>query len=665
MNALILISAQVVHRFGWCLVHFIWQGSLVAALLAVLLMLLRKRSANIRYLVCFGALLLMALSPVLTYWAQSDFTVTHVAVPLAKTGSPSTPLSAAASASNVRHGVEAIATSSMKVQASNLIEIALPWLCMAWTVGVLILALRNVAAWFCVRGVLHCETLEPEGRWIRSIDTLRRSLGIPRAVRLLESARATVPMAAGILKPVVLLPTAVIAGLTPSQVEAILAHELAHIRRHDYLANLVQVAIETLLFYHPAVWWVSRRVREERENCCDDLAVHATGGTMQYARALATLAQLVAPPPELAVTATQGLLRRIQRLVGLPEKRSFGLAPLFAGLSVVLVLLCSALGCTSEDLNAKVERINIDTATREDLIRVFGTPKDYVWNDKHFDEKNLPSDYIIDFPDGMSVWMSNGQVTELRFTKDNYTFRGKIRVGSSLDDVVAAIGQPTQTVEDQPNGFFDQVLYKDIDGKKGHCYYAREDCAVRIWFLDYKVCAIYVTRSDYTDCGRPPKVPGQEALDLTPNVEKLSIDTATVDDLVSAFGKPVKYLWGEKRLDVNNLPENYIILFQGADVWMRNNKVNELRFYEPNYMFRNKIRVGSTVEDVVSALGQPTETVEGKPNQFRSGVLYRDIDGRKGYCYYAREDCAVRMFFNGYKVSALYVTRSDFPGSRK
>ena len=129
-------------------------------------------------------------------------------------------------------------------------------------------------------------------RWCvssRSLQQIAKRLGVERAVRLLASANVDVPSVVGHFKPVILLPASLISGLTPDEIEAILAHELAHIRRHDYLINLIQTTFETLLFYHPAVWWISREIRRERENCCDDLAVQACGNRVAYARTLAML----------------------------------------------------------------------------------------------------------------------------------------------------------------------------------------------------------------------------------------------------------------------------------------------------------------------------------------------------------------------------------------
>jgi hypothetical protein len=146
-------------------------------------------------------------------------------------------------------------------------------------------------------------------------------LALERIVRVLESSVVSVPMLVGWMKPVVLLPAAALARLAPAQIEALLAHELSHVRRHDYLVNLLQAVVETLLFYHPAVWWLSRQVRREREHCCDDLAIGVCGDPLVYATALSELAAMSAGP-RLALAATDGsLLDRVRRILGHPRDR--------------------------------------------------------------------------------------------------------------------------------------------------------------------------------------------------------------------------------------------------------------------------------------------------------------------------------------------------------
>jgi len=177
--------------------------------------------------------------------------------------------------------------------------------------------------------------------WELALIRLRRRLGIEHAVTLLESSMAPVPAVVGWLRPVILVPASAFAGLTPQQLEAILAHELAHVRRHDYLVNLLQAAVETLLFYHPAVWWVSSQVRQERESCCDDLAVSVCGDRLGYARALAALEGL--RTPRLALGADGGsLLRRIRRLAGVPETAGGAPVAWVAGALALALLLGGA-----------------------------------------------------------------------------------------------------------------------------------------------------------------------------------------------------------------------------------------------------------------------------------------------------------------------------------
>src|SRR5262249_55483729 len=146
------------------------------------------------------------------------------------------------------------------------------------------------------------------------LSRLAARLRVRMPVKLVESALVEVPTVIGWLKPMILLPAAALAGLDPRQLEALLAHELAHVRRHDYLVNLLQTAIETLLFYPPAVWWLSRRIREERELCCDDLAITVCGDGMVYARALATMEELRSAPALTLAADGGSLLARIRRI---------------------------------------------------------------------------------------------------------------------------------------------------------------------------------------------------------------------------------------------------------------------------------------------------------------------------------------------------------------
>jgi Zn-dependent protease with chaperone function len=204
-----------------------------------------------------------------------------------------------------------------------------------WMAGVAVLSLRLLGGWVLTRSLARrAVTVVPPAIDAAAREMARR-LELQRAVAILESAAVTVPTLVGWLRPVVLLPAAALSGLSPAQLQAILAHELAHVRRHDYLVNLLQSMVETLLFYHPAVWWVSAQVRAEREHSCDDLAVQVCGDRLVYVSALAELTTI--ERRQFALAATDGsLLQRVKRILGRQDVRE--LPPSWGALVLCLVL---------------------------------------------------------------------------------------------------------------------------------------------------------------------------------------------------------------------------------------------------------------------------------------------------------------------------------------
>ncbi|MEA2602102.1 MAG: hypothetical protein QOF89_3094 [Acidobacteriota bacterium] len=297
----------MIESMAWALVHFLWQGALAGLAAAGVLALLKNGRAVVRYAVATGFLLLMPALPVAT------------AVRLA--GSPEADTSSVGSAP-IPARAEARPIPTPILTSTDTLPPVLPWVFGLWLAGVASLSVYHLGGWRVTRR-LSRQGRAPGASLETLVLGLCRRLGIERAVILLESAAVSVPTVVGWLRPVLLVPASTLAGLSPRQLEAILAHELAHVRRHDYLINLLQAAVETLLFYHPAVWWVSTQVRRERENCCDDLAVAVCGDRLGYARALADLEGLRFATPRLAVAANGGSLSdRIRRLVGAPARRS-------------------------------------------------------------------------------------------------------------------------------------------------------------------------------------------------------------------------------------------------------------------------------------------------------------------------------------------------------
>jgi beta-lactamase regulating signal transducer with metallopeptidase domain len=325
-----LLSMPAASRLGATLLHFLWQGAAVAGLLALALRLGRRQSARRRYAMSCVALAAMAALPLLTL-AMMD----------------AMPVAGDAGQAGAGHRVDQIAVVAHAgmVPATGLPPIPhgwLPWVTLAWLAGVVALGGRLAGGWWQVQRLRTRETRPMESPWPERLADLQRRMGITAAVELLESNRARVPMIIGWLRPVILLPLGFAAGMAPAQVDAILAHELAHLQRRDYLVNLLQRAVETLLFYHPAVWWVSERIRIEREFCCDDRAAEVIGDRTQLADALVTLAEQDAADPAFAFAADGGSVsQRVRRLLGLPTEASSGgwVRRLGLGLALAVVVL--------------------------------------------------------------------------------------------------------------------------------------------------------------------------------------------------------------------------------------------------------------------------------------------------------------------------------------
>jgi beta-lactamase regulating signal transducer with metallopeptidase domain len=311
----------IVERVGWVLLHFVWQGSVIALALAILLALTRESQARLRYTLSCAALVLMLAATLATAATLIRDSAGGAVRDGAATGpSGSSQLTPAASAGQrADHTASMLArvgpspiTGGAEVNTASLvqpiIDRVMPWLVLAWLAGVLLLSIRLLGGWWSTRA-LRVVGVSPVPEWcLAQLRALSKRMGIARRVAIVSSVRITVPVIVGHLKPVIVLPAAALSGLTATQVEAILAHELAHVRRHDYLVNLAQTVIETLLFYHPAVWWVSRQVRETREHCCDDLAVAVCRSRREYVSALIDLEELRGSTPALALAATDGSL---------------------------------------------------------------------------------------------------------------------------------------------------------------------------------------------------------------------------------------------------------------------------------------------------------------------------------------------------------------------
>ena len=298
---------------GWTLLHFVWQGSLLGLAVAGVLWLWRRRSANARYAVASGGLVALLAAPVMT---------AAVLWQAARTVEPLRPADrvAAREPGNRSPGGHVLAAHDSLGALHTRLAAVLPGVVAVWLAGVSLLLVRTGGGLWRVHRLHEAGLAAPASRWQATAARLASRLGLVDAVRVVESRLVGTPTVVGWMRPIILLPVAALANLTPAQVEAILAHELAHVRRHDYLVNLLQSLGETVLFFHPAVWWVSGRIRAEREHCCDDVALLVSGDRVGHASALASLEEWRGGGAASALGVADGPLSgRVRRILDRPS----------------------------------------------------------------------------------------------------------------------------------------------------------------------------------------------------------------------------------------------------------------------------------------------------------------------------------------------------------
>jgi len=417
---------------GWTLLHFVWEGTLIAGVTALALIALRRASAQLRYIVVCGGLLMSiataALTPLVLMGLEDQSSL--VASPASEL-----PRRIPASADQVTQVVPTLPPVHVTTSPDReTLDVALAVFVVFWAAGVLLLTTRLGIGWWQVRRLHIGACAAPASEWLTMATRIAERLGLSRPIHVIDSDAVDTPTVIGWLRPVVLLPVAVLANLTPGQVQAILAHELAHVRRHDFVVNLLQTIAETVLFYHPAVWWLSSRIRNEREHCCDDIAVEVCGDPVGYAEALTTIASLAhtrmsgAPADSLAVAATGGsLVHRVRRLLRLPVEtdRRGPKATFVIAATVILIVVVGARLLLVAQAPAPLDDPRLDRHLGPmDVNRMLG-----------FDLFPGPLHYATDDPRGARAWdvrvaYPGGEMAFLGFTA-----RGVIRYAYDLDSL--------------------------------------------------------------------------------------------------------------------------------------------------------------------------------------------------------------------------------------
>ena len=275
---------------GGAVLHFLWQGTVIGLIAALLIRGLHKSSAESRYAVALCSSVICVIVFLITIWGLV------YKMP------------------NTSGGLIAPITiiPSVKNYSGNMQQIVAT----IWAIGVGFLIARFALHWLWSQRLRTRMVANPDRQWLEIFDELKTQMGIPKTIKMLKSGLVQTPMVVGWISPVVLVPAAAFAFLSPEQMRMILVHELTHIRRYDHWVNQFQALVEIILFFHPVVWWLSRQMQIEREYCCDDASLKAVPKRKVLAETLAQLEQIRISSPANSLAANGGsLMDRITRIL--------------------------------------------------------------------------------------------------------------------------------------------------------------------------------------------------------------------------------------------------------------------------------------------------------------------------------------------------------------
>jgi beta-lactamase regulating signal transducer with metallopeptidase domain len=332
-------------KIGLILLHFVWQAAVIAVIAGLLLHLLKRNYSGLRYIICCLSLFLMVALPII--FVFSDLVKSHGSFDILSDKQLSR-----VEGQEVFYGKNLIGITfrTDQIQISSFEELInylkryVSFLSIAWMYGVILMTIYRLYGYSKIRSLIRQAQSVVDPSWDAKIKNLMQKIGIKRKIKILQSSLSDTPAVIGFLKPVLLFPVSFFTGVESAYIEAIILHELAHIKRFDYLVNIIQLIIETLGFFHPAVWWISGRIREERENCCDDFAVRILGDKLIYAKSLVQLEEK--RQFTSLVTAANGsdLSHRVSRLLNIKSNIHDSMFLNFTAVSIFPLFLSVSLG---------------------------------------------------------------------------------------------------------------------------------------------------------------------------------------------------------------------------------------------------------------------------------------------------------------------------------
>jgi len=334
-----LFSDSFFNAIGWTIFHSFWQGALITIVVGTVLLIFSSRSSRFRFNLSFIGLILIFTIVMITffqvYQTNENIYLNALVIQTSISADQVTEVYDSAQQVNSEKFIAAI-----KMFFSN----NLSYIVTFWFVGMLIFSLKFLGGILYIEKIKTTQTIPLPEKWKSKIDELFLKVKLKKPVKIIQSAILNTPITIGYIKPVVLLPIGLISGFPSNQIEAIILHEFAHIKRNDFLLNVIQTIVETVLFYHPGVWLLSSIIRSERENCCDDFVIESTGDSLSYSKALYNLQNHIKLNSKLVLAANGNenqLYRRINRMSG-QTKNKLSLGIKFVALLLVLTLIAAA-----------------------------------------------------------------------------------------------------------------------------------------------------------------------------------------------------------------------------------------------------------------------------------------------------------------------------------
>jgi bla regulator protein BlaR1 len=367
-----ILSERIINALGWTILHSLWQILLIGGLLSLFRFFFRNQNASIRYNISVFSLVFILGLSILTFYLyaraenQQSFISGNSSFPI----SGNSDVTSSGLISNYDHGFIFI---PIVQKALDSMQLYFPLITGIWLIGVFIISIRMTGGILYLRRLRHTGLITIPENIVNRFRKLGHLMNISKFPMFYESSLISVPSVLGYFKPIILLPLSIIAQIPIEQLEAIISHELAHIKRHDWLVNIFQSIIETLYFYHPVVWYIQSTIRKERENCCDDLALKYSGGQLVYIKALASINEIPVATrfPLLAINSEKKyLLNRVLRILKKEKMKTNLKDKLLAGLllaSAALVLLLNTSGRFISFNSAPVDQADTGTTVLPDV----------------------------------------------------------------------------------------------------------------------------------------------------------------------------------------------------------------------------------------------------------------------------------------------------------